>query len=256
MTNLVDFIVRSNEAKSIDELYRLLEEVLKNECGYDRVIFSLMSSHHSLALKAGHGIMRNYPDDWMKHYIEHGYEHLDPVRRFGFRHVGPFIWDTLPLLMDLDPKQQLCLNMGREAGLFNGAAVCLRGVVGEMAGIGGASSTSQGMLNEKEQKYRLGMLNAISQQFYVIFCSLHQRVSVEGKEVLLTEKELEVMRYLAIAKSNGDISDILSISPHTVDFHVRNILRKMGVSNRMSAIMKAVHVGILEPDEAMFFRKS
>src|SRR5689334_12145670 len=101
--DLAKFIEATNETASVDELYRLLEQVILYECGYDHVLFSLMSDHRSLNLKAGHGIMRNYPDDWMKHYVEHGYEHLDPVRRFGFRHVGPFIWDQLPLVMDLSP---------------------------------------------------------------------------------------------------------------------------------------------------------
>ena len=114
---LVDFIEQSNDALCPDRLYGLLERVLLTECGYDRVVFSLMSDHRSLKLRAGHGIMRNYPDDWMKHYIENGYEHFDPVRRFGFRHVGPFVWDALPLVMDLAPKQRLCLDQGREAGL-------------------------------------------------------------------------------------------------------------------------------------------
>jgi len=257
MATLARFFEASNETASLDELYRLLEETILYECGYDRVIFSLMSDHVSLGLKAGHGIMRNYPDDWMRHYVEHGYEHLDPVRRFGFRHVGPFIWDQLPLVMDLSPRQQLCLNMGREAGLHNGAAICLRGVMGEMAGIGGASSRAQGRLSEKDLKYRLSLLNAISHQFYVAFCALHERASAApARQIVLTERELQIIRLMAGAKSDGVISEILSISTSAVNFHARNILRKFGVSNRLSAVLKAMHSGILGPDEAVFLRRS
>jgi DNA-binding CsgD family transcriptional regulator len=256
MVNLAQFIEASNEIGSIDELYRLLERVIAHECGYDRVIFSLMSDHTSLRLSAGHGIMRNYPDDWMKHYIEHGYEHLDPVRRFGFRHVGPFIWDQLPLVMDLSPRQQLCLNMGREAGLHNGAAICLRGILGENAGIGGASSSNQGKLSDKDLKHRLSLLNVISHQFYVVFCALHKRrADFPESQVELTVRELQIIRLMAAAKSDGVISDILSISPSAVNFHARSILRKFGVSNRITAVMKAVHSGIVGPDEAVFLRK-
>ena len=255
--NLEQFIEQSNEAGDIDTLYRLLEQVLLHECGYDRVIFSLMSDHSSLGLNAGHGIMRNYPDDWMKHYVEHGYEHLDPVRRFGFSHVGPFIWDQLPLVMNLSPKQSLCLNQGREAGLHNGAAICLRGVIGEFAGIGGASSQWQGRFSDKDLKHRLSLLNAISHQFYVTFCALHQRsAKLEGKQVILTEKELEVLRLMAIAKTDGEISDILNISTHTVNYHARNILRKFSVSNRTMALMKGVNAGILAPRDAVFMRRN
>lgn len=256
MTDLNTFIRRSNEVANIDELYGLLEDTLRYECGYDRVIFSLMSDHTTLGLHAGHGIMRNYPDDWMKHYVEHGYEHLDPVRRFGFRHVGPFVWDQLPLVMDLTPKQQLCLNMGREAGLHNGAAICLRGVMGEMAGIGCASSARSGPLQGQDLRHRLSILNAISQQFYVVFCALHERdLTPEKAQVILTEKELEIMRLMAAGKSDSDISCILSVSSHAVNFHARNILRKCGVSSRIMAVLKAVNNGILAPDETVFLRK-
>ena len=54
---------------------------------------------------------------------------------------GPFIWDSLPLVMDLTPRQALCMNECREAGFHDGAAVCLRGLTGELGGIGVASST-------------------------------------------------------------------------------------------------------------------
>jgi DNA-binding CsgD family transcriptional regulator len=257
MLTLPQFITSSNESQSVDELYRLLEQVIAHECGYDRVIFSLMSDHLSLGLKAGHGIMRNYPDDWMKHYIEHGYEHLDPVRRFGFSHVGPFIWDQLPLVMDLSPRQNLCLNMGREAGLFNGAAICLRGVMGELAGIAGASSTSQGKLSPKDIKHRLSLLNAISHQFYVAFCALHERQGpLPEKQIELTGRELEIIRLMAGAKSDGVIADILMITPAAVNFHARNIFKKLGVSSRISAVMKAMHSGIVAPDEAVFLRRA
>ena len=168
--DLLSFIERSNAVTSVDELYRLLEEALRDMCGYDRVIFSLMSDHASLGLPAGHGIMRNYPDDWMRHYVEQGYEHVDPVRRFGFRHVGPFIWDSLPLVTALHPKQVLCMEECRSAGFHDGAAICLRGIDGELGGIGAAASVRSAPMSPAEAQHRLSLLNVIATQFYTVFC--------------------------------------------------------------------------------------
>lgn len=129
--------------------------------------------------------------------------------------------------------------------------------MGEFAGVGAASATKWGNATEKDVKYRLGLMNVICQQFYVSFCALHNRSpEVEGAQVILTQKETQVMRYLAIAKSNSEISDILAISEHAVDFHVRNILQKFGVSNRLMAVLKGVSVGMLDPVEGVFFRKA
>jgi DNA-binding CsgD family transcriptional regulator len=253
---LGQFILASNEALSVEELYKLLEDALGGLCGYDRVIFSLMSDHPSLGLSAGHGIMRNYPDDWMKHYAEKGYEHLDPVRRFGFRHVGPFIWDSLPLVMDLTPRQALCMNECREAGFHDGAAVCLRGLMGELGGIGVASSGGGKSESARETRYRLGMFNAVAQQFYVVFCSLHEnKALLEKRQVVLTGREIEVMREMALARKDDAIAFKLNLTRHGVDFHIRNILRKLNAPNRMFAVMKAVNSGLLGLDEAAFIRQ-
>jgi DNA-binding CsgD family transcriptional regulator len=254
---LSQFILSSNEAGSVEELYGLLEDALGDLCGYDRVIFSLMSDHPSLGLSAGHGIMRNYPDDWMKHYAERGYEHLDPVRRFGFRHVGPFIWDSLPLVMDLTPRQALCMNECREAGFHDGAAVCLRGLTGELGGIGVASSTGGRRESAKDMRYRLGMFNAVAQQFYVVFCSLHEKEApLERRQVVLTQREIDVMREMALARKDDAIAFKLNLTKHGVDYHIRNILRKLNAPNRMFAVMKAVNSGLLGLDEAAFIRRA
>ena len=253
--NLQTFIEQSNQATDVKTLFRLLEAVLEHECGYDRVIFSLMSDHKTLGLAEGHGLMRSYPDDWMRHYIDRHYEHVDPVRRFGFRHVGPFIWDQLPLVVDLDARQALCMNECRDAGFNNGAAICLRGVMGEIAGIGSASSVDQGTLSEAEIRYRLSIFNAVAHQFYVAFCALHSRKPVTAEpQVILTPRELEVLQLMAQAKSNGVIADILSLSCGGVKFHAQNILQKFGVSDRISAVLKAMHTGIVAPDDGRFVR--
>lgn len=255
LMTLSEFIEQSNEATTVEELYRLLEAVMQSECGYDRVIFSLMSNHDSLGLPAGHGLMRNYPDDWMRHYIERGYEQVDPVRRFGFRHVGPFLWDTIPVVMDLSPQQHLCLNQGRDAGLHNGAAVCLRGLMGEFAGVAGASSQRDVLPSEKAARRHLAVLNAISHQFYVAFCGLHQRrFDIHKMRVILTRKELDVLRLIAMSKSDGVIAELLQTSPHTVNFHVRKILKKFNVSDRIGLIKAVLDSGILAPEETVFPR--
>lgn len=255
--DVTDFIVQTNDATSAEELYGILERALADLCGYDRVIFSLMSDHVSLGLRAGHGIMRNYPDDWMQHYVAKGYEHIDPVRQFGFSHVGPFIWDSLPLVMSLSSGQDICMNQCREAGFYNGAAVCLRGLTGELGGIGVASSSQKKSDNEREAKYKIGLLNVITQGFYAAYCNLHQdQVQHEPREVVLTTREIEIVKHLAMAKKDDAIAFDLNMTRHTVNFHTRNIMKKFNAPNRIAAILRAVNSGLLGIDDAVFIRES
>jgi DNA-binding response OmpR family regulator/DNA-binding CsgD family transcriptional regulator len=56
----------------------------------------------------------------------------------------------------------------------------------------------------------------------------------------LTTREAEVLIWIARGKSNRDISDILGISPRTVNKHLEQVFTKLGVENRASAAALAV----------------
>ena len=62
----------------------------------------------------------------------------------------------------------------------------------------------------------------------------------------LTAREVDVLKGIAQGKTNQEIGYDLNISEHTVDNHVRRILEKMGVSNRVAAATSAVRQGIIE----------
>jgi DNA-binding response OmpR family regulator/DNA-binding CsgD family transcriptional regulator len=56
----------------------------------------------------------------------------------------------------------------------------------------------------------------------------------------LTTREAEVLIWIARGKSNRDISDILGISPRTVNKHLERIFIKLGVENRAAATSVAM----------------
>jgi DNA-binding CsgD family transcriptional regulator len=63
----------------------------------------------------------------------------------------------------------------------------------------------------------------------------------------LTAREVEVLRLLAIGRTNKDISAVLAISLNTVATHVRSILEKTGAANRTEAAAYAIRMGLREP---------
>jgi DNA-binding NarL/FixJ family response regulator len=61
----------------------------------------------------------------------------------------------------------------------------------------------------------------------------------------LSEREVEVLRLVAVGKSNAQIADELVISVNTVQRHVGNILTKTGQANRTQAASYAHRAGIV-----------
>jgi DNA-binding CsgD family transcriptional regulator len=60
----------------------------------------------------------------------------------------------------------------------------------------------------------------------------------------LTAREVEVLRLLAIGRTNKDVSLVLAISLNTVATHVRNILNKTQCANRTEAAAYAIRHGL------------
>ena len=62
----------------------------------------------------------------------------------------------------------------------------------------------------------------------------------------ITEREIEILQWVHMGKTNWEISSILDISPLTVKNHVQNILRKLDVQNRGQAAVKAAKLGLVK----------
>jgi transcriptional regulator EpsA len=71
------------------------------------------------------------------------------------------------------------------------------------------------------------------------------RAEQPGADLIITEREMEILGWVREGKSNQEIGDLLVISPLTVKNHVQKILRKLGASNRAQAVSKAISLGLI-----------
>ena len=72
--------------------------------------------------------------------------------------------------------------------------------------------------------------------------------TLEGIAAPLTNRETQILTYVAEGNSNKEIARILAISEQTIKNHVSAILRKLNVNDRAHAVALALRSGWISPD--------
>ena len=85
------------------------------------------------------------------------------------------------------------------------------------------------------------LIQSLGQVVHLRFCEL----APPAPMVPLTARELNVVRWAAVGRSNGEIGELLGITRHTVDAHLRRIYGKLGVNDRVTAAIKATTLGLV-----------
>lgn len=68
----------------------------------------------------------------------------------------------------------------------------------------------------------------------------------------LTPREAEVLALLTTGQTNQQIAHTLTISKGTAKVHVERIIRKLGVSDRTQAAVRAIELGLTSPDTGRY----
>lgn len=117
------------------------------------------------------------------------------------------------------------------------------------------------LLKDLEMHQLLDLLNSISKGEAILSSAMATKIFQEfrkgnqnGKksesvQEELTERETSILKYVAKGLMNKEIADILAISENTVKIHLRNILEKLHLKNRIQAAVYAVKHDIADEDQ-------
>lgn len=239
-----DFIERCNEANSPEQVFGLFCSAVQ-DWGYDRIGLIPATPAAGQALNIDYpkpAAMANVPGDWLSHYFHQGYQSVDPILLRTPLHNTPLIWDDLLSCEAISPKQKRILMEGIEAGLLNGVSFPLHGPAGE------SYIVSLAMQNRDEpNSARFGELRMMAVQFLLAYAELVRPDFATATPLDLTERERECLTWTARGKSAWSIGKILSVSEHTVNFHLKNAMGKLRSANRMQAVVTAIRCGMILP---------
>lgn len=88
-----------------------------------------------------------------------------------------------------------------------------------------------------------------------VYAVLHKYIKTKHNPLtdssILTEREIEVLRYLVQGNSIKEIADSLNISNHTALSHRRNISDKLGIKSVAAMAIYAVAAKIIDPNESL-----
>jgi DNA-binding NarL/FixJ family response regulator len=73
------------------------------------------------------------------------------------------------------------------------------------------------------------------------------RAGLLPKGMLLNDREVEVLTWVARGKTSAEIAQILGLTKRTVDFHTDNARNKLGAATRTEAAIKAASGRLIEP---------
>jgi LuxR family transcriptional regulator len=183
-------------------------------------------------------LVDNYPEDWQKQYKTKNYLATDPTVQLGMRSLLPIIWteDLFIAARDLWEEARsfgLCIGWAQSIRDFNGVASML------------TLARSNDPITEAElnnKRFKISWLTQIAHSGMSEY--LIPKIMPEAS-VKLSNREIEVLRWTADGKTSGEISCILNVAERTVNFHINNIIAKLGASNKTSAAIKAALLGLL-----------
>jgi DNA-binding CsgD family transcriptional regulator len=162
----------------------------------------------------------------------------------------PVYLDDIERLPDLTPRERDNIAAYRAAGVANGLGIQAFGPHGR----NGIYAIDLQPELPRLPPRTLGALRWACQVMHLRYCALI--LPALGTLPSLSSREAEVLGWVALGKSNTAIGEILGISAHTVDAHLRRIYLKLGVVDRISAALRALGFGLISLDGRAYVTES
>lgn len=202
-------------------------------------------SHETTEKKEKHlGILVNYPEEWLTHYVANHYVDHDPVYQAALTARRPYTWTQVENQKGVSEKAVQVMNEAREAKLFSGIGMSIHQPMGGIIGMGFAGSEKDARCD----KDAVSIIYAGANQFFTVFSELNEfSTETQLNKVELTRRETEVLLWFARGKSKPEIADILYISESTVKRHCEAIFKKLDANTISLAIAKSLRMGLIKP---------
>ena len=238
-----DFIYQSNTAGTPEDLFSDLEQAAQ-DTGFNWIAYTHLSCYepvpHLKQVFPSPAVFLHYPPKWIKRYFRRNYQEIDPVVLYTPRIRNPYLWKDITDFFPLNELQVGFMEIAKEAGLRTGITIPLHGPWGSVAAVSYACKESH-----PDATGQMSKLYLLAAQFHTCFMDLTRKRTKNTSDLFLTGREQDCLKWVAQGKSSWEISTILGIQKDTVNFYMKNAFRKLNVSTRAMAVLKAVRLGLI-----------
>lgn len=261
MMQFAGFIEASNQSTSAKHVFDLLCKET-SPLGYSKIGFFALAGEASDEAAPGEEesspiLISNYAEDFLRTYAKERRHEIDPLLAMVRDNLTPLVWEEVVGRMTLSEEQKLLCQERFDAGIHDEICCPVHGPGGQTF----ALRFAQGQPGPCDRNH-LSALQVLAIHFYYAY-SKHPQQPTEpadapqgmddGQRIplpqacVLSPRERECMLWTARGKSASSISIILGLSENTVNFYVKNAMKKLGTTNRVIAVVLAVRAGLIEP---------
>lgn len=235
------FLAKTDGVAQSEQLFDLLSAFALNfDCPWIAYGSLTPNQKFSRPDRRDPALMLSYPDEWQERYFQRGYDRIDPLIKKSRKCAGAFRWSEVYNDASTTEDERRVFDEAAAFGLRSGISVPLHGPSGRFAIMSFAQASDREFQNRTIT--------------YLQFAALHFHLRVakfanlsdieEAPDLSLREKEC--ILWTARGKSSWEIGQILGISINTVNFHIKNLMRKLDTASRTVAAIKAINFGIIE----------
>jgi LuxR family transcriptional regulator, quorum-sensing system regulator BjaR1 len=178
-------------------------------------------------------LLDRWPRAWFARYLEANHLPHDPCARYCRASSVPFTWTEIPPKLLAEPRAIQVVNEAGEYGHRAGLCIPLHTIDG-FRGLSFAGDRVELPPGARR------MLTILAVYACVAAEGACRNTGDQGSVVRLTPREREVLRWIAVGKTVDEIGGILNVSSHTVTEHLKKIRTKLGATNTVHALVKAL----------------
>jgi LuxR family quorum-sensing transcriptional regulator LasR len=211
--------------------------------GFDQVLYGVVPSRHTRFETAF--LRSNYASEWRHRYDANGFAYVDPT-------VGHCLSSTLPLVWAPSTFGKgapgALYEEASAHGIRSGVTLPVHGPQGEFGLMSFVNDARPGIPIERAVAEALPGLSLIRDYAFASSARFRE-ARAEPEAPRLTRRELEVLQWVMAGKSSWEVARITSCSEATVNFHLANVRQKFGVNTRQQAVVKAIALGLITPED-------